>query len=294
MERVTAARPCPVCSKGDWCLVAVDLSACICARTESPTRAGSAGWLHRLTDRPRDPSRRGLTLRVPTPAPPPDLTDLADRFRMALDPDRLDGFAKSLGVSAESLSPFRVGWSADHHAWSWPMTDPATNRVVGIRLRSQSGYKYAITGGRDALFLPTTTPDLADPLFITEGATDAAAALTLGVTHVAGRPSCTGGVKHILALVRLRMPPSVVVVADGDGPGLAGAEHLTGELVKYVPTVRVVVPPGGAKDLRAWVRSGATRADLDRLVAAVPPRKLTVRVVMLPPRARRPWKGGRR
>jgi hypothetical protein len=85
-------------------------------------------------------------------------------------------------------------------------------------------------------------------------------------------------VKHLVTLVRLRRPEGVVIVADPDPPGLAAAEHLAGDLVKYAPAVRVVVPPAG--DLRAWVAAGATRADLDRLVAAGPPRKLTVRFVV--------------
>ena len=38
---------CPVCLKPDWCLIAKDGNACICARIQSNQRVGDAGWLHK-------------------------------------------------------------------------------------------------------------------------------------------------------------------------------------------------------------------------------------------------------
>lgn len=275
MRRVTAARPCPVCKKPDWCLVATDGSAAICPRVVSPRRCGDAGWLHKLSDAPdHSVFARRITI---DPAPPSDLAPLADRCRRAADPGRLDGLAASLGVTVESLAALGVGWSGVYSAWTWPMTDPATDRVAGIRLRRPDGSKYAVKGGREGLFLPTVAPHPSDPLLVTEGATDAAAALTLGHTHVAGRPSCAGGTRQLAALVRSRRPLRLVLFADGDGPGLAGADRLADGLTKYAREVRVVAPPPGFKDLRDWVRAGATRGDLDALVAAAAPRVLAVR-----------------
>ena len=57
MRRVSAAHPCPVCKKPDWCLDSPNGTAAICARVESGKRCGDAGWLHRRSD--------------PTPPPPP-------------------------------------------------------------------------------------------------------------------------------------------------------------------------------------------------------------------------------
>jgi len=53
MERVTRSRPCPVCGKPDWCLVAPDGSAAICPRVKEGAlrKCGDAGYLHILTDR---------------------------------------------------------------------------------------------------------------------------------------------------------------------------------------------------------------------------------------------------
>jgi hypothetical protein len=65
-QRVTKRRPCPVCERPDWCLFCGDLDnpeAAICARVESPKRAGEAGWLHVLRHDGRRPDRR--TIHVP-------------------------------------------------------------------------------------------------------------------------------------------------------------------------------------------------------------------------------------
>jgi hypothetical protein len=255
--------------------VAADRIACICPRTESAKRCGDAGWLHRLADPSHGTYQRRVVVRVPVRTPPPDLGPLADRCVRACDPERLAGLARSLGVSADSLSALRVGWFADRLAWSFPMTDPVTGTVTGVRLRSPSGSKFAVRGSRDGLFVPTADFDPADPLLVCEGPTDAAAALTVGLTNVAGRPSCSGGTGQVVGLVRRRP----ALVADTDGPGLAGAGRLAEALVNYAREVSLVAPPGGAKDLRQWVGSGATRRELEELVAVATPRRLAVRVV---------------
>jgi Domain of unknown function (DUF3854) len=50
--RVSKNRHCPICDKPDWCMIAEDNLAVICARVESDIDAGSkgAGWIHRLSD----------------------------------------------------------------------------------------------------------------------------------------------------------------------------------------------------------------------------------------------------
>lgn len=276
--RVTPDEPCPVCGRGDWCLTNADGTAAICPRTESPKRCGDAGWLHRLGDEtPAFPHARRFVLRAMPP--PADLTALAERYRMALTPDRRTTFAHSLGLSAGSLAALRLGWSVDHKAYSFPMTDPATGRIVGIRLRAADGAKFAVAGGKDGLFIPDVPRVADEPLLVTEGATDTAALLDMGFPNVVGRPSCTGGIKHVVMLVQLREANAVVVLGDGDEPGRRGAENLASLLRIYVPVVRVVEPPVGVKDMRAWRSAGAMRADLEELIAAAVPRRLAVRFI---------------
>ena len=59
--RVTRRHPCLVCGKGGWCLASrddpADPSLVICARKESGTRWGEAGWLHDLHDHGDRPTR---------------------------------------------------------------------------------------------------------------------------------------------------------------------------------------------------------------------------------------------
>jgi len=80
--RVTRNNPCPVCSKPDWCLVAQNGKAVICARIESDKPAGTkgAGWLHHL-----DSTLQQTPLSKPAqnvkqaPKAIPDMLDTAHR-----------------------------------------------------------------------------------------------------------------------------------------------------------------------------------------------------------------------
>jgi hypothetical protein len=200
---------------------------------------------------------------------------LATQYRNAIDSGRLHQLARQLGLSEASLTALGVGWSADYRAFSWPMLD-CDGRTVGIRLRRPDGNKFAVRGGREGLFLPPAPELRGERLLVCEGGSDAAALLDLGYPHVAGRPSCMGGIKALCDLVRRRRPADVVIVADADEPGWRGAESLGTVLVCYSPAVRVVVPPGGAKDVREFLRAGGIQADLEVAIAAAHVRRLRV------------------
>ena len=148
--------------------------------------------------------------------------------------------------------------------------------VCGIRLRSDGGKKWAVRGGRDGLFMPAGL-DAAKQLLIAEGVTDAAAALDLGFNNVVGRPSCSGGTRLVVKLIQARKPTEVVIVGDGDKPGLRGANALAAVVIAYVP-VRVIQPPVRVNDIRAWLQSGAKRADVESLIAGAELRRLKLRV----------------
>jgi DNA primase len=180
-----------------------------------------------------------------------------------------------LGVSINSLRRLGIGWSKDHKAWTFPMGD-ARGRVTGIRLRLPSGRKLSIKGSKEGLFLPDDL-HAGGRLLIAEGPTDTAALLDLGFDAV-GRPSCTGGTKHIVALAKRLKPVEIAIVADGDGPGQRGADRLAVALLAYVPIVRVVIPPPGVKDARDWKRAGATAADVHLAIGAATPKTLKIRV----------------
>ena len=283
-QRVSKRRPCPVCGKPDWCMSTGpedSPTAVICARVESPKRCREAGWLHVLRgDGPAwAPWKRSIHVAVRMMSEPsggkPDVAKLADDFRQAAKPEALGRLALTLGVSVESLRRLRVGWSGKNRAWSFPMSN-AAGQVLGIRLRLPNGKKLSVRGGREGLFIPEGI-GAGDRLLIAEGPSDTTALLDLRFPAV-GRPSCMGGVKLLVELVRKLKPSAVVIVADGDAPGRRGAESLAAALVAYCSEVRTITPPAGVKDAREWKRSGATAAEVEAAIGAAAVRKLRVSV----------------
>ncbi|MDA1055006.1 MAG: toprim domain-containing protein [Planctomycetota bacterium] len=279
-RRVRKCERCPICERGDWCLVTGpegNPTAAICARIESDKRSGDAGWLHRLQDDEswQRPRRRTVRIAAPGVATTPDLASLAERCSQAIRPDVLDRLAEGLGLSIESLRRLRVGWSGEHRAYTFPMSD-ASGGVLGIRLRLPNGRKLSVCGGKEGLFIPSDLSN-AGPLLICEGPTDTAAILDLGFNAV-GRPSCSGGTRLLVDLVQRRQAAEVVIVADTDAhdAGNRGAENLAAVLVTYAASVRVIAPTGGCKDAREWKRCGATRGEVQSTIDAAPARLLTI------------------
>lgn len=264
--RVGGEISCPVCGKRDWCLVSADGTAAICPRVESKKQCGEAGWLHVLAERPENaiPVSRKKDRRVE------DMTELAEQFRRAISPGGVKALADTLGVSEESVRSFRVGWSRDAQAWAIPSYNPLVKRVTGIQLRRSSGKKFSVRGSKFALF----TPDLTlgdDTLLALEGASDAMAAHTVGFPLSVGRFNCGTGAGYVVALIQELKPARVVVVADRDKPnkfgvsvGFQGAVRMVKVFKYHCKDVRVVSPPEGVKDFRAWASAGLTRSDIER------------------------------
>jgi hypothetical protein len=272
--RVARDRHCPICNRRDWCLIAADGSAAICARIEvgANKRCGEAGWLHLLAHRP-NPLSSHVAVGEPRRRSRQELAVLAKNYQTAVTPARLAALGRSLALSDGSLNRLGVGWAFDYGAWSFPMTDHAHN-VVGIRLRSISGAKFAVSGGREGLFVPC---DFActDDLFIAEGPTDTAALLDLGFAAV-GRPSCKGGVRLLTLLVKSQPPFKITIVADRDEPGQHGAVALASRLALQCQHVRVLTPPDGVKDVREWKIRGATAEELMDAAKAAPVHRLSM------------------
>jgi DNA primase len=103
---------------------------------------------------------------------------------------------------------------------------------------------------------------------VCEGPTDAAALLSVGLDAV-GVPSAGGAVDLVVALARRVKPTEVVIVADADDAGQRGAERLRDALVIVAP-VRIMNPPKGLKDSRAWVCSGCDREVIERVADVAP------------------------
>ena len=288
-QPVTKARPCPICGRLKYCLLSRDdpdnPSKVLCTKIESGVRWREAGWLHRLRDDGwRSPSRR-VSVAITLPDPHLDVTNLALESFHVIDPARLRGLADELCLSEKNLRRLRVGWAPrcklrelgtqcrGAGCFTFPMRD-SNGKVIGIRLRAPDGYKFAVSGSRNGLFVPDDL-DGKERLLITEGPTDCAALLDLDFQAI-GRPSCNTGTRLITNLVQRHHPSEVVIVADGDPVGLRGAESLSSVLVVYTPRVRLLVPPTGIKDARAWKRTGADHDELLAEIEAAPIRRLTV------------------
>jgi hypothetical protein len=203
-------------------------------------------------------------------------SDALERFELMANvwlrnmrPDNLRRAAELLELPTECLSRLGVGWAPEHQATTWPMRDDA-GAVIGVRLRCpNTARKWAVKGSRAGLIysaelLSTESPER---LMVCEGPTDTAALLSIGFDAV-GVPSAGGGAELLVGLCRRVRPGEIVLMADGDGPGIAGMRRLAGEVAIVAP-VRIVSPPAGVKDARAWVCGGADRLTIESAIDAV-------------------------
>lgn len=225
-------------------------------RTDSKVRMGNGGHWH------PDGDKRPTFVPRGTPEPPQiDAGTLMVSFRRDTRPDQVSLLADNLSVSRNSLENIGVAWAQPHNAWAFPMFS-GSGECVGIRLRLRDGRKLSVRGGHEGLFMPhgrNTT------CYLVEGATDLAAALTLGLWGI-GRPSCRGAVAHTQVTINRLGIQRVIIIGDNDerkwneklqrwdpSPGIEGAKALASEL--QVPVASMLLP---TKDLREYVRMGGT------------------------------------
>lgn len=273
MQRVSKRMPCPVCEKPDWCLVAEDGSAAICQRTQegSVKRCGDAGWLHILRDGlPKCSSQKVYSKRLLDNSQGGNkcFEELAVKYQHQITSDLLETLSGFLGVTITSLKRLRAGW--DEAAYTFPMSNHFGN-VIGIHRRFPDGRKVSVTGSKAGLFLPA---ELAEGMmFICEGPTDTAAALDLGFNAI-GRPNCNSLIEMTAGTVRGR--GEIVIIADNDHAGRAGAGRLADILALHCNSVKIVCPPNGIKDLRQWLHTGLDRVVLFKAIDQVNPIEIKI------------------
>lgn len=214
-----------------------------------------------VDDRPRHlrPKRE-----IPKPPAKPKINwnKIQGEFYSFAHYDQIKDLSKKLGIGEAYLRVVGLGWCEGKNAWSFPMYSDM-DTVIGIRLRTGDGAKFAITGSSAGVFMnpiPMTSCFPEESIFVCEGPTDTAAAWQLGLFAI-GRPSASGGLDILKKLLPGR---KIVIVSDADSPGRIGAETLASEILPLVPSVKIIEPPN--KDIREWVCSGATRGDVDQLV----------------------------
>jgi hypothetical protein len=243
-------------------MVAPDGGAILCMRGEGgkpkTLKDGSTGWIHRLGGKP---------VRLPQKPPRTKPRFNAAILRGWMDittPKMTREYAESLGVSQPSVVLLGACYTGND-TWAWPMRD-SSGKIIGVRLRSNNGRKWAVAGSSNGLFMTQRCPS---KVYVCEGPTDTAAAISIGLFAV-GRPSCSGGGPAIVELVKKRGVKEVVIIADTDrkkrpdgspwNPGLEGAQALKERLP--VKSSIITLP---CKDLREFVRNGGAASDLIRI-----------------------------
>jgi hypothetical protein len=158
--RVNRQHPCAICGKPDWCNFNERGSGCM--RVESQVQMRNGGWWH-----PNNLSggRREKTLSVESPSPtvaasgtatPAQTLDceaLLREWRWSQN-GQLEPFAATLGVSITSLKALSCAYATEFKAFAFPMRD-SSGKVIGIRLRTMDGKKFAVKGSKQGLFLTT-------------------------------------------------------------------------------------------------------------------------------------------
>lgn len=233
------------------------------------------------------PRRRGerSASRYHREAPLIDWTPFQDRFEAQASDSRVSQLAAVLGVSSASLRSLRVGYATqadiDNHlglgypvaqsdSWTFPMRD-AAGRIIGINTRPVGeGSKRTMRGGKLGLFFPDDILDRQGVIWLVEGASDAAAALTAGYPAV-GRPSAKAGKTVVSMIADLLKGREVVAVGENDRkkngkwPGREGAVALArdlGRAWKCEPPM-LAMPPAGTKDTRDWLRQSREQGTID-------------------------------
>jgi hypothetical protein len=141
------------------------------------------------------------------------------------------------------------------------MTTGGGDLVCGILRRFPGGQKLLFPGHRGGVYWPTGLP-LMSRIYVVEGGSDVAAALTVGLPAI-GRFSCSHGRYLIRAVLDQSLAKEAIVVADvGNQAERQGAEDLAGYLAR-VMAVRLIVPPPPYNDLRQWIGAGATREHIE-------------------------------
>lgn len=239
-SRCTRRLRCPICDHDSWCMVDLPRGLVICPRTESDRKIGEAGWMHSIGGDIPAPQK---FVRPSDELTPLEGADAMQARFLTMGADRLHLLCLSLGLSLESLRAMGTGWNGT--AWTFPMRN-WREEIVGFRTRTEDGQKFAIKGSRSGLFIPAGRQRGSGLVWIVEGPTDVAAMVEMGLNAI-GRPSCRGCEQEI---VRWTRGMQVVVVADNDDPGIAGAESLIQTLHGSGTRSTMVLPPFGMKDSR--------------------------------------------
>lgn len=228
----------------------------------TPPRPPAAPWP--VPDPPRP------VIKPPKPTPPKDWGAGSRACAAKFDAEAREELARRLGLPATAFAALPlIGVSARTKAgrtFTFPECD-ATGRVIGVteRIPQADGteQKKMRAGGKRELTIPDGWCAGSGPLLLVEGPSDVLALAAAGLAAV-GRPSNTGGVAHLVGLLAdWPRDRAAIVVGENDRrddqwPGRDGAQRTAAALQALLGrVVTVAMPPGDAKDVRAWLTGRA-------------------------------------
>ena len=251
--KVSKKHPCPICKKPDWCCVGERYVNCM--RVMSPKVCANGGYLHPVDGAEERPRVQPMPV---IEEPKVNCTALWYEWSHYTPASKVAELAAALNVAPAALKSLGVAWTGERYAF--PMRDE-WEEIIGIQFRQLDGFKLTMRGSKVGYFIPKMT--VLRTVFVCEGASDTAAALSMGLCAV-GKYNCTQGGAGLGKWLRRNRVQEVVICADNDHAGEEGADKLAKELnLPYV----VYTPP--AKDLRAAIAVGLTRAVVESTVGCL-------------------------
>ncbi len=217
------------------------------------------GFIHVVDDR----AFRSVPRQIASTERRIDCLGIMMRWSYETTDDMIRAYSNELWVSQDALRRLGAAWSEAFGGWAFPMHNDR-RQIIGIRLRITGAEKRCVRGSRTGCFVPTGI-DSRSMLMICEGPTDTAAALTLGYDAI-GRPSCSGGTEIISDILQAGRRRDVVIMADSDGPGRAGAQRFADRIIGLCRSVKIITARPH-KDIRDWLGAGAIKGDIDDRIA---------------------------
>lgn len=286
--RVSRSQPCPICGRDDWCGISPDGNVVRCMRSPSAKpsygRDGQSGWLHFMGDSPVPVKPRGRQHKAPAPSLSiEEITRIADEaFQHPDAKAKRKALSKELGVSLSSLVQLRAGVGFTEKGVEYA-TFPARDsqgRIVGITRRFKDGSKRTLKGtSNSGVFYRCDWWKAGckrGNVYVVEGPTDTAALIDRGVA-VIGRPSNTGGITSIVAMLECHPFRTITVIGENDRkpdrvgkqqmcstycpgcswcwPGKYGMERTAEAIEEHLSrSVDRMMPPPEFKDVREWLK----------------------------------------
>ncbi len=255
------AFPCPICGRKHYCTMKPDQGIVKCTTVSDGAfsfKKDNAGvgffHKHKFDGIVPDPPKKEIKASQ----------DWASAMKEAVTAPRrhFRTLARFFGCSPNHLREWEVGFLTnrqlealdtrcnEYGCWTFPMRD-AQGKVIGLRLRTPNGFKYAVRGSQNGLFYKTgLTPGR--PLLVVDGASDALAGFVQNL-HLVGRPSSTTGNDHLLPLIQRLQPIYVTQLLDDDeGDTRQHAYDTARDVLDSYPYGSIIYPEKG-KDLREWL-----------------------------------------